>query len=108
MHRFGHRARRMPAHPREVRRISALEDFFARVRVDEILASTADTLGNPAFDRAIRQAGRHSPVALRVAENLIDASALCTLEEGLHLELAQLVEIFTDPTAQTLLRARCR
>ena len=63
-------------------------------------------MGNAAIERAAKQAANKSPLALRLAEKLIDAGAMRTLDEGLELELAHLVEIFSDPTARSLLRAR--
>ncbi len=86
----------------------ALADFFAGARVDDILANRADTLGNPALERAMKQAASKSPLALRLAEKLIDAGAAVSLEEGLQMELSHLVEIFNDPVTHSLLGARAK
>jgi enoyl-CoA hydratase/carnithine racemase len=86
--------------------LAALADFFGGVRVDDLLAFGAGATGNAAIESAAKQAANKPPLALRLAEKLIDAGAACSLEEGLKLELAHLVEIFRDPTAQSLLRAR--
>jgi enoyl-CoA hydratase/carnithine racemase len=86
--------------------LAALADFFARARVDDILSNRADTMGNPALERAVKQAANKSPLAIRLAEQLVDASATANLAEGLQLELYHLVEVFNDPLAQTLLFAR--
>ncbi len=85
---------------------TSLADFFSRLRVDDLLTGRADTMGNAAIERAAKQAANKSPLALRLAEKLMDTGSTCTLEEGLKLELAHLVEIFRDPTAQSLLRSR--
>jgi enoyl-CoA hydratase/3-hydroxyacyl-CoA dehydrogenase len=86
----------------------ALADFFARARVDDILTNRADTLGNPALERARKQAASKPPLALRLAKKLIDAGATVSLSEGLQMELSHLVEVFSDPVAQSLLRARAK
>lgn len=86
----------------------ALADFFKGSRVDDILENRADTLGNPALERAAKQAATKSPLALRLAEKLIDAGAAVSLAEGLQMELSHLGEIFSDPVAQSLLKARAR
>jgi enoyl-CoA hydratase/carnithine racemase len=86
--------------------LAILADFFGGVRVDDLLAMDADTMGNAVIERAVKQAANKPPLALRLAERLIDGGAASSLEEGLKLELAHLVEIFRDPTAQSLLRSR--
>jgi enoyl-CoA hydratase/carnithine racemase len=86
----------------------ALADFFARTRVDDILTNCADTLGNSALERAKKQAASKSPLALRLAERLIDDGAAVSLAAGLQMELSHLVEVFSDPLAQGLLNARSK
>lgn len=88
--------------------LAALADFFARARVDDILSNRADTMGNPALERAVKQVADKSPLALRLAERLIDTGATVSLAEGLQLELSHLVEVFNDPLAQRLLLTRSK
>lgn len=86
----------------------ALADFFARARVDDILANRAETMGNSALERTSKQVASKSPLALRIAEKLIDEGSCVSLAEGLQMELSHLIEVFSDPAAQSLLRARSK
>jgi enoyl-CoA hydratase / 3-hydroxyacyl-CoA dehydrogenase len=68
--------------------------FFSSVSVETILAGTADTGGDPDLDRAVKKVRRKAPLALRLAERLIDEGARVPLETGLAMELEHLEEIF--------------
>ena len=48
----------------------------------------------------MKRVAAKAPIALRIAEQLIDEGAKCkTLEEGLQLELGRLAEIFATEDA---------
>jgi len=87
--------------------LAALADFFSQTRIDDILTTPAGEMGNPTLERAAKQVASKSPLALRIAEKLLDASLSVGLADGLQMELDHLVEVFSDPTAQSLLQARC-
>ncbi len=74
--------------------------------MDDILTKRADTMGNLALERAMKQAAGKSPLALRLAEKLIEEGAGVSLAEGLEMELSHLIEVFSDSAAQSLLHAR--
>jgi enoyl-CoA hydratase/3-hydroxyacyl-CoA dehydrogenase len=77
----------------------ARADFFARTRVDAILAGRSETAGDPDLERAVEKVRRKAPIALRLAERLIEEGARTTLAEGLAMELAHLEEIFRTEDA---------
>lgn len=70
---------------------------FAAKSVDAILggAAGADADEQKQLDRVRQKA----PVALRIAEKLIDASAVNTLADGVEAELAHLTQIFATADA---------
>ncbi len=76
---------------------AALEAFFAVHAVDELLA------GASAEDEPVAKASarvkQKAPIALRLAEQLIDLSGSKPLEDGLAEELRHLVEIFSTEDA---------
>jgi len=69
-------------------------EFFARTRVQDMLDGNADTGGDADLERAVKLVRRKAPVALRLAEQLIEEGSRATLDEGLALELGRLEEIF--------------
>ncbi|HET9301095.1 MAG TPA: 3-hydroxyacyl-CoA dehydrogenase NAD-binding domain-containing protein [Candidatus Polarisedimenticolaceae bacterium] len=77
---------------------AALEAFFAGHAVDELLA------GASADDEPVAKASarvkQKAPIALRLAEQLIDLSGSKPLEDGLAEELRHLVEIFSTEDAK--------
>jgi enoyl-CoA hydratase/carnithine racemase len=101
----GGRARCDPPAQRSAE-LQALEQFFLRVRVDDLLAGSADAGGNPALSRAMKQVSGNGVLALRLAEQIIDDGMGGTLERGLRLELHHLGEIFANPEAHQRLRRR--
>jgi len=78
-------------------------EFFARTRVDAILAGRSETGGNADLERAVEKVRRKAPIALRLAEQLIEEGARTTLAEGLAMELAHLEEIFRTEDAREAL-----
>jgi len=69
-------------------------EFFARTRVQDMLDGNADTAGDADLERAVKLVRRKAPVALRLAEQLIEEGFRATLDEGLAMELSRLEEIF--------------
>jgi enoyl-CoA hydratase/3-hydroxyacyl-CoA dehydrogenase len=81
-------------------RHAALAAFFERHRVEDIRAGRADAGGDETVAKAARRVSQKAPVALRLAEELLDLAGRGTLEEGLAAELSHLVEIFSTRDAQ--------
>jgi enoyl-CoA hydratase/3-hydroxyacyl-CoA dehydrogenase len=77
---------------------AALEAFFAGHPVDELLAG-ASAEEEPVA-KASARVKQKAPIALRLAERLIDLSASTPLEDGLAEELRHLVEIFSTEDAK--------
>jgi len=74
---------------------AALARFFEHHSVEDVRTGRVDTGGSEFLERAVKQVRRKAPVALRIAESLIDDGFDRPLHEGLHLELGHLVEIFS-------------
>lgn len=73
--------------------------FFDENRVDAVLAGDADTAGSADLERAVKRVRQKAPLALRLAEKLIDEGSSVSLEEGLRMELDHLEEIFRTADA---------
>ncbi len=78
----------------------ALEAFFLAHRVADFLAGKADAAGNPALEKAAARVRRKAPIALRLAERLIDEGEGLPWEQALSLELRHLREIFSTADAR--------
>jgi len=76
-----------------------LETFFAGNTVEAIRAARADTQGDATLAQAVKQVGFKAPLALALAERLIDEASRVSLDEGLRMELEHLVEIFRTADA---------
>jgi enoyl-CoA hydratase/3-hydroxyacyl-CoA dehydrogenase len=76
-----------------------LATFFAANRVEDIRLGKADPHGNERLVQAMKRVAQKAPLALRIAEELIDASVEKNLEDGLRMELEHLVEIFSTEDA---------
>ena len=74
--------------------LAELGTFFDANRVDDIRLGKADAKGKEQLATAMKRVAGKAPVALCIAEQLIDEGAKKTLEEGLRLELGRLREIF--------------
>jgi enoyl-CoA hydratase/3-hydroxyacyl-CoA dehydrogenase len=75
--------------------------FFDTYDAETIRIGTAPTGGDPALKRAAAAVATKAPVALRVAESLIDEGARVSLEEGLRMEVANVERIFSTADALT-------
>ncbi|MBN1587932.1 MAG: enoyl-CoA hydratase/isomerase family protein [Pirellulales bacterium] len=78
----------------------ALERFFASHRADELRAGTADTGNDRALARAMKPVAAKGPIALRLAERLIEDGSRQTLAQGLQMEIDRVVEIFSTEDAR--------
>ena len=73
---------------------SALEVFFGSNDVDALREGKADAKGDEGLAKMMKRVGSKAPVALRLAQKLIDEGAKVPLSEGLAMEMAHLFEIF--------------
>jgi enoyl-CoA hydratase/3-hydroxyacyl-CoA dehydrogenase len=78
----------------------ALEAFFLAHGVADLLAGKADAGGNAAVEKAAARVRRKAPIALRLAERLIDEGEGLPWEQALALELRHLREIFSTADAR--------
>jgi len=90
------RAPREPATPE----LAALERFFASHRADDLRLGRAATDANAVLARAMKAVGTKAPVALRLAEWLIDEGSRRSLAEGLQLEIDRAADIFRTEDAR--------
>ena len=73
------------------------EKFFADINMVKILAAEVPSgfdKEDPLVMRQMKQLSRTAPIALKMAEKLIEATSDTNLNEGLSMELSQLHEIF--------------
>jgi enoyl-CoA hydratase/3-hydroxyacyl-CoA dehydrogenase len=78
----------------------ALETFFEGNDAETLRQGKADARGDEALGKAMKRVGFKAPIALRLSGKLIESGAKVTLDEGLAMELAHLVEIFSTKDAQ--------
>ena len=76
-----------------------LAKFFKQHRAEEIRLGQADARGQEPLVQAMKRVGHKAPIALQLAERLIEEGSKLSLEEGLRLELAHLREIFSTEDA---------
>ena len=77
--------------------------FFAAHPVEQMLSGDVDAAGNPDLEKAVAKVRRKAPLALRLAERLIEEGSRVSLAEGLAMELEHLEEIFrTDDALEGL------
>jgi enoyl-CoA hydratase/3-hydroxyacyl-CoA dehydrogenase len=76
-----------------------LEAFFEGNDAETLRQGKADTKGDEVLAKSMKRVGFKAPIALRLAGKLIESGAKVTLEEGLDMELAHLVEIFSTKDA---------
>ncbi len=74
--------------------------FFERTRVDDILAGRTDAKDDADLERAVKSVQKRAPLALRLAERLIEEGMKVSLEEGLRMELSHLEEVFRSQDAR--------
>jgi enoyl-CoA hydratase/3-hydroxyacyl-CoA dehydrogenase len=78
---------------------AALARFFETHSVEDVRTGRVDARGSKSLVQAMEQVGRKAPLALRMAERLIDEGADRPLREGLRMELEHVVEIFRTDDA---------
>ncbi len=76
-----------------------LEAFFLRHSADDFLAGRVDAGGNAALEKMASRVKRKAPIALRLAERLIDEGESLAWDAALALELRHLREIFSTRDA---------
>ena len=75
-------------------KFDALEGFFEANRAEALREKKADAGDDDDLARAMKQVGYKAPVALRLAELLIDEGSDRALPDALRMELEHLTEIF--------------
>ena len=78
---------------------AALARFFEHHSVEDVRTGRVETGGNAVLERLVTDVRGKAPVALRIAERLMDDGFDRPLDEGLHLELEHLVEVFSTSDA---------
>jgi len=79
--------------------LAPIERLFDARDVTALLSGPAEAQDDEALARAVKPIRYKAPLALRLAEQLIDSSASGTLAEGLARELEHLTEIFRSADA---------
>lgn len=78
---------------------AALSAFFAENDADALREGKADAKGDDNLAKAMKRVGGKAPIALRLSQKLIDEGAKVSLAEGLAMEMAHLMEIFSTKDA---------
>ncbi len=89
--------RRQPAAPPDA--FADLAGLFEDAKVEDLRTGQAETGGDERLARTMKKVGFKAPIALSLAEKLIDRGTAGSLEDGLELELAHLTEIFRSADA---------
>ncbi len=79
--------------------LKSLQTFFGNQPADTLHAGEAPTGENALLAKAEKSVGHKAPVALRLAEKLIDRGSKQSLSKGLQMELDHLKEIFSTADA---------
>jgi enoyl-CoA hydratase/3-hydroxyacyl-CoA dehydrogenase len=91
-----YRKRQIPA------RFKEMEDICSPDNVKLLLAGTKPTGITEEFaEKTLKALAKKAPVALKIANGLIDAQAKAGIDEAIRLELARLSEIFATEDALT-------
>jgi enoyl-CoA hydratase/3-hydroxyacyl-CoA dehydrogenase len=77
----------------------ATERFFRRISADALRAGNFDPSDDPVLAKAMAKLESKAPIALRLANELIEKGAGLSLEEGLQLETDHLIEVFSTRDA---------
>lgn len=91
----------LPERPRRPDEFASLERVFAAHPAETLRRGEADTGGDARATKAQQRVASKAPIALQIAERLIDASESLPLESGLALELEHLQTIFATADAYT-------
>ena len=79
--------------------LKSLQSFFGNHSASALRNGEAATGDNALLAKAVKSVGHKAPVALELAEKLIDEGCRVSLEEGLALELDHLTQIFSTEDA---------
>lgn len=79
--------------------LKSLQSFFGNNSAEALRTGEASTGENSVLASAVKSVGFKAPIALRLAEKLIDEGSKVELREGLDLELEHLTEIFSTADA---------
>ena len=77
-----------------------MERFFGSNSADDLRVCKADAGDDEALLEAMKRVASKAPLALRIAEQLIEKGAECDLEVGLQMELDRLEEILSTADAR--------
>ncbi len=80
-------------------KFAALAQLFDAASPDDLLTGKVDTGDDKAMAKAVKKVGAKAPVAVRLSSKMIREGAQGSLEDGLAMELAHLVEIFSTEDA---------
>jgi enoyl-CoA hydratase/3-hydroxyacyl-CoA dehydrogenase len=86
-------------------RFQGLADLFARHSLAELLAPEFPQPADPQQVRALVQLRGNAPVALRLAESVIDEGINLPLQAGLEVEFSRLAEVFATEDALVGIRS---
>ena len=84
--------------PEDWRKIKGL---FADENIDGLLAGNYLENDDPMVAKTAKGIARNAPIALRLANQIVDAGYEIPLSEGVKLELAHLKEVFSTADALT-------
>lgn len=77
----------------------ALRQLFETNSLEALRSGNIEVHDDKTLARAVKTVGFKAPIALKIAEELIDASVETTLERGLQMELEHLTQIFSTKDA---------
>jgi enoyl-CoA hydratase/3-hydroxyacyl-CoA dehydrogenase len=77
----------------------ATERFFGQISADALRTGNFECGDDPVLSKAVAKLASKAPIALRLANELIEKGAGLSLEEGLKLETDHLIEVFSTRDA---------
>jgi enoyl-CoA hydratase/3-hydroxyacyl-CoA dehydrogenase len=80
-------------------KFASLARLFDEASPDDLLTGKVDTGDDQALAKAVKKVGAKAPVAIRLSAKMIREGAKGSLKDGLAMELAHLVEIFSTEDA---------
>ena len=76
-----------------------VEKYFSSVSIDDLLSGQSPAQTNSVLEKALVRISKNAPLALRLANRLIDEGARIPLSEALSMELQHLKDIFRTQDA---------
>ncbi|MBD3869447.1 MAG: enoyl-CoA hydratase/isomerase family protein, partial [Acidobacteria bacterium] len=80
-------------------KFAATAALFDQATADDLLAGSVDTGDDESLAKAVKKVGTKAPVAVRLSVKMIREGAKGSLSDGLAMELAHLLEIFSTADA---------